>query len=175
MYYTGKGDEGYTSLFGGERVAKDSPRIEALGALDEATSAIGMARAAVVRQESRAILLRIQHELHILMAEIASPRPDRLPSRIQAEMVGGIETDLALLEESTPLPRTFIMPGDTPGGAALDFARAVTRRAERHAVSLLHQGEVQNEQIIRYLNRASSLLYVLARADDLAIGNSHNA
>lgn len=168
MQYTGKGDEGYTSLYGGERVTKDSPRIETLGALDEATSAIGLARALLTRREFSAILQRVQHELYLLMAEIATTQADRLSQHIDATAVSALEADLVSLAKSTSLTQQFILPGDTRSGAALDMARAITRRAERHVVHLVQLKEVRNGQLTRYLNRLSSLLYVLARAEDQA-------
>jgi len=170
MSYTGTGDEGYTGLIGGERTAKDAPRIEALGALDEATSAIGVARAFCAREASQPVLLRAQRALYLLMAEIAAPDPTKLSERISAAHVQALEAEIAALDGGAVTRHTFIIPGDTRGGAMLDCARTVVRRAERRVVSLAHRGDLHNEQLVPYLNRLSSLLYVLARADDTAAG-----
>ena len=170
MSFTGTGDEGYTGLIGGERTAKDAPRIEALGALDEATSAIGVARAFCTREDSKPMLLRAQRALYLLMAEIAAPDPQELSARISVAHVQALEADIAALDGGAATRHAFIIPGDTPGGAMLDFARTVVRRAERRVVHLAHQGVLQNEQLVPYLNRLSSLLYLLARADDATAG-----
>ncbi|HEY3376017.1 MAG TPA: cob(I)yrinic acid a,c-diamide adenosyltransferase [Armatimonadota bacterium] len=169
MWYTGTGDEGYTGLVGGERVAKDAPQIEALGDLDEANSAIGVARAFTVRAENQPLLLRVQRELYLLMAEIASPDPECLSRRIESDMIAELEADIALLGDASQR-HIFIVPGDTRGGATLDLARSVVRRAERRVVHLTREGYVRNERLMRYLNRLSSLLFVLARAEDAATG-----
>jgi len=170
MFYTSKGDTGYTGLIGGERVAKESPRIEALGALDEAISAIGLARALAVREESKPLLIHLQRELSMLAAEVAAPDPGQLKRRICAEDVVSLETDVEELSRWINNPHAFIAPGDTPGGGALHLARATVRRAERRVTALAHQGELRNEEVLRYLNRLSTLLYLLARADDQAAG-----
>lgn len=172
MWYSGGGDEGYTSLYGGERTAKDTPRIEALGDLDEAMSAIGVARATAGRVASKMLLLRVQRELYLLMAEVASPEPERLAARLDASAVSGLETVIADLEPVVGTLHSFVAPGDTAGGAALDLARAVVRRAERRVVALVHHGELRNDPLVRYLNRLSSLLFLLARADDRESGVS---
>jgi cob(I)alamin adenosyltransferase len=169
MWYTGTGDAGDTGLLGPERVAKDSPRIEALGELDEAMAAIGVARAQLRRPESRPLLLSAQRGLSLLMAEVACPRPEALARRIDADAVAGVEAAIAALSAHVARQTTFILPGDTPGGAALDLARAVVRRAERRVVHLRRQQLTTNLHLLHYLNRLSSLLYLLARADD-AIG-----
>lgn len=169
MWQPGTGDEGYTGLIGGERQAKDAPRIDALGELDEATSAIGLARALATRAASKPVLLRVQRELYVLMAEVAAPDPDTLTRRLGPAEVAGVEADIATLEQDVSVSG-FVIPGDTPGEAALDLARAVVRRAERRVVGLVHQGHLQNVQLIRYLNRLSLLLYYLARADERAAG-----
>jgi cob(I)alamin adenosyltransferase len=168
--YTGKGDEGGTDLLGA-RVEKDDPRIELIGQLDETTSSLGLARALASRDDVKERLIEVQRDLYRIMAELAFT-PEVRPERVVfgAERVVWIEGITDRLTTEIELPRQFIVPGDTAPGAALDVARAVARRAERHAVALYHQGLLENPQILRYLNRLSSLLFMLARAEDAASG-----
>lgn len=168
--YTGKGDQGSTDLLG-ERVGKDDPRIALIGALDEATSFIGLARAVAQAERSAAWAVEVQRDLYQIMAELAFTdelRPDAYvlpPGRVErlSEMTDQLSDDIEL-------PRHFILPGDTVGGGAFDVARAVVRRAEREAVTLNQQSQSLNPEIIRYLNRLSSLLFMLAREEDQAKG-----
>lgn len=169
MWYTKNGDDGYTDLAGGERVAKDSRRIEALGSLDEATSCIGVARAQV-GAEAGALLARVQRELILLMAEVASPDPSTLRERLPESAAASLEAEIERIAAGVPPLTDFVLPGDTQAGAALDVARAVVRRAERRLVTLLHRGELQSAHLSRYLNRLSSLLYFMARAEDAKKG-----
>jgi cob(I)alamin adenosyltransferase len=166
--YTAKGDAGSTDLLG-ERVGKDDPRIELLGALDEGTSAIGLGRAHATIAPWREVLIQAQRDLYQVMAELAfvdELRPDAY--RLPAERVGWVETAIAEVEATVTLPPQFVLPGETVAGAALDVARSVVRRAERQAVALDHAGRMPNPEILRYLNRLSSLLFIVARAEDLA-------
>lgn len=165
MWYTKNGDDGYTDLADGERVAKDSRRIEALGSLDEATSCIGAARAQL-GAAGQAMLTRVQRELILVMAEVATPDPVALPARLPESAVAALEADIAQVAARVPPLTAFALPGDTPAGAALDIARAVVRRAERQVVALLHHGELPGDHLLHYLNRLSSLLYFMARAED---------
>jgi cob(I)alamin adenosyltransferase len=170
--YTGKGDSGGTDLLG-ERVQKDDPRIELLGALDETTSAIGFARAIAAIDEISGISIETQRDLYKIMAELAftdAIRPDAyIFSNERVDWLSSITDELSGRIE---LPPQFIVPGDTPGGAAFDVARTIVRRAERLAVTSQHQGLFSNGEILRYLNRLSSLLFVLARTVDAASGQS---
>ena len=175
MWYTRTGDEGDTGLLGGERVAKDSPRLEALGDLDEAMSCIGLARAQAARAETKPLLEHIQRELIVVMAELAAPDAAQLKTRLGETAVASLEADIDRLAATVAPPEGFVLPGDSRGAAALDVARAVVRRAERRAVALAHRGEVNNARVIAYLNRLSSLLFLLARADDLAAGAARSA
>jgi len=165
MWYTTNGDDGYTDLLGGERVAKDSRCIEALGSLDEATSFIGVARAQV-GAETKPLLERVQRELMLVMAEVAAPDPAALRERLPDTAIDALEMDIERIAAGVPPLTDFVLPGDTPAGAALDVARAVVRRAERRVVALIHHTELTGDLLIRYLNRLSSLLYFLARAED---------
>lgn len=172
MFYTGKGDGGETDLRG-ERVGKDTPRVELLGALDEASSAMGLGRAFVQRPESGAVLVRTQRLLSAIMAELAVKTPERLSLRVDDDALAALEADIAALEGVAPAFAGFIVPGDSRAGAALDLARATVRRAERRAVALHRADPLANPAIIPYLNRLSTLLYFLARVEDvLAAGGS---
>ena len=166
--YTAKGDQGATDLLG-ERVGKDDPRIELMGALDESTSSIGLGRAHATIADWQELLVQVQRDLYQIMAELAfvdELRPDAY--RLPAERVGWVEESIAAVEATVELPPQFVIPGDTVAGAALDVARTVVRRAERLAVALDHAGQMPNPEILRYLNRLSSLLFIVARAEDLA-------
>lgn len=169
-FYTRLGDQGYTDLLGG-RVPKYDPRPETFGTIDEATSALGLARALATSERTKAIAIDVQRDLYLMMAELAFT-PDMKQGRyhVTAEHVARIERETDALEAEVPLPPHFILPGDSTGGAALDVARTVVRRAERLAVRLAHEGQLANEQVLAYLNRLSSLLFILARFEDHAAG-----
>ncbi|MGH2530743.1 MAG: cob(I)yrinic acid a,c-diamide adenosyltransferase [Thermomicrobiales bacterium] len=168
--YTGKGDQGATDLLG-ERVGKDDPRIGLIGSLDEATSQIGLGRAVATAARTKEWLTETQRDLYRIMAELAFTeeiRPEQYV--LPAERVTRLEALTDQLSADVPLPPHFILPGDTLPGAALDVARAVVRRAEREAVALANAGIVTNPEILRYLNRLSSLLFMLARYEDREAG-----
>ena len=170
--YTAKGDQGQTDLLG-ERVGKDDPRIELLGSLDETTSAIGLGRAHARAARTGERLVAAQRDLYQIMAELAFTdelRPDGF--QLPEERVAWLETEIARATEEVTLPPQFVLPGDTAGGAVLDVARTVARRAERAAVVLDRAGHISNPQILRYLNRLSSLLFILARAEDAQTGDA---
>lgn len=151
-------------------MAKDTQRLEVLGDLDEATSAIGLARALAARAETKPLLAHLQRELFALMAEVAAPDAGTLSARMGAETVASLEADIDTLQPELTLPGGFILPGDSPGAGALDLARTIVRRTERHLVALSREDEALNPQLFRYLNRLSSLLFLLARLDDNAAG-----
>lgn len=168
--YTTKGDQGETDLLG-ERVAKDDPRIEALGSLDEATSSLGAARAVATAEETPSLLIEVQRDLYKIMAELAFT-PELRPAHyvLGPDRVTWLEEATDRITAEITLPREFILPGDTVSGAALDVARTIVRRAERNVVSLVGGGHSDNRELVRYLNRLSSLLFVLARYEDAAQG-----
>lgn len=170
MFYTRKGDQGYTDLLG-DRVPKYAPRPETYGTIDEATSSIGLARALATSHRTKEILVDVQRDLYLMMAELAFA-PDMAQRRyhVTAEQVARIERETDSLAEEVPLPPHFVLPGDSVAGGALDVARTVVRRAERLVVKLAHDGEVPNEQVLAYLNRLSSLLFILARFEDREAG-----
>ena len=164
--YTARGDQGQTDLLG-ERVTKGDPRIELLGELDESTSSIGLARSLSSWENAGEMLLTVQRDLYQIMAELAftdATRPDGMV--FQADRIDWLEESIAKVQESVELPREFIVPGETTPGAALDVCRTVVRRTERAAVHLAEAGTAINAEIIRYLNRLSTLMFILARAED---------
>lgn len=168
--YTRRGDEGTTDLLGA-RVGKDDPRVEALGALDEASSAIGLGRALASGDRVRESLVEAQRDLYRIMAELAFT-PELRPSTYvfdQARVVW-LEAETDALAANVHLPPEFILPGESRAGAALDVARTVARRAERQVVALGRGGETLNSVILAYLNRLSSLLFIAARSEDLLAG-----
>ena len=161
-FYTRSGDDGYTGLLGEGRVAKYHPRPEAIGTLDEATAALGVARAACQSEQHAALLLTVQRDLYNLMAEIAATAENaHLFRKIDVGRVTWLETQTDALSSQIELPKDFIMPGDSPAGAALALARTVVRRAERRVAQLSHDGTIENPELLRYLNRLSSLCFVL--------------
>jgi cob(I)alamin adenosyltransferase len=171
--YTRKGDDGTTSLWYGGRVSKSEGRPEAYGAVDEAASALGVARAASERgSELHDDILRIQRELFVAGAELATApeASDRLEagvSRITPEMVDELEEIIDRYMGAVDLPPKFVIPGGSDLSARLDLARAALRRAERRVVDLDRAGALADTTVLRYLNRASDAVYAMARfADD---------
>jgi cob(I)alamin adenosyltransferase len=159
--YTKSGDAGETSLVDGSRVSKSDPRVVAYGDVDELNSLLGMTRVGLADSQLDEALGKIQNELFIVGADLASPLEVQVP-RVGEDRVAEMERliDL-LLEELEPL-REFILPGGTQLGATLHLARAVSRRAERSVVALTRQSAI-NKHALTYLNRLSDLLFVMAR------------
>jgi cob(I)alamin adenosyltransferase len=172
--YTRKGDDGKTSLWYGGRVAKTDARTEAYGSIDEANSALGLARSLCKkndRTDLHATILSLQHDLFVAGAELAtSPEAaDRLEdgvSRITDGMVEALEADIDRYMNEVDLPPQFVIPGGTELSAALDLARSTIRRAERRVVELRDSDGLASDTILRYLNRASDLVFALARFAD---------
>jgi cob(I)alamin adenosyltransferase len=166
--YTGKGDDGSTGLFYGGRVGKDDTGPEAYGAVDEAVSALGVARAAAA-PEAAAQILEVQRGLFVAAAELATApgKRDRLEagvSLVTAEMVSALEAAIDGAVAATGLPEGFVVPGETAAAAALDHARTIVRRAERRAVAHDRRSGITGSLVVPYLNRLGDYLYVLARA-----------
>src|SRR5260221_9479931 len=162
---TGTGDDGYTNLLGAERVPKYDARPDTFGTIDEATSALGLARAQTEDERVSALILHAQRDLYVLMAELATP-PEHLAAvgmRITAEHVAWLERTEEELKAEVAIPNKFIIPGDTVVGAALDLARTIVRRAERLTARLLHGGGSDHAETARFLHRLSALLFILAR------------
>jgi len=160
-----KGDRGTTSLLFGHRVPKHSPRPEAYGAVDEASSALGLARGLISDSELKRIILTIQEELFLVGAELAS-LPDetsRLKARITEEHTLKLEKLIEQYEEITNMPKAFVPPGGTPAAGALDLARSIIRRAERRIAKLFDDGDIKNPELLSYCNRLADLLFTLGR------------
>lgn len=160
--YTKTGDAGETSLYTGERVKKASVRVECYGTIDEADSVFGMARALAKKEDVKAAILEVQKKLPLLMADIASKGKE--PS-IQEADVAALESSMDAIEAKLPKLASFLIPGGTPGGAALDHARTVVRRAERFFCRLAEQEDV-HETDRRYLNRLSDYAFMLMRLEE---------
>jgi cob(I)alamin adenosyltransferase len=169
--YTRAGDGGQTALFGGRTVGKDVPRVEAYGTLDELNACVGLALAAPpgLPADIAALLARIQSELFDLGAELATP-PERAADRLAMRVpimgpvrIEALEAEIDRYESELAPLKTFILPGGAQDAAALHLARTVCRRAERRVVTLAAIEPV-NGEVMRYLNRLSDLLFVLARA-----------
>ena len=165
---TRHGDGGETSLLYGGRVPKDDLHTEAYGALDEAISALGLARALCADGARAARILELQRELFTAGAELATASAERHKLEkhfavVTPAMVEALDTEVAELEARVPLPKGFVVPGGDPVAAALDLGRSMVRRAERRAVALRRAGGLANPEVLRYLNRCSDLLFMLAR------------
>ena len=170
--YTRTGDDGTTGLGGGQRVAKDSPRIEAYGTVDELSSAIGAAVATGVNARLAADLRRIQNELFNLGSDLCILEEDkaRMPvPTIEDRHVTALETLMDELSAELPALENFILPGGSPGAAHLHLARTVCRRAERLLVTLAREEPV-GPYTVRYLNRLSDALFVMSRYENKAKG-----
>lgn len=162
--YTKTGDKGETALFGGQRVPKESLRIETYGTVDELNSVIGIVGSLTPKKEIEAILERIQHDLFVLGADLATPltkTSDKI-SRVQQSHVEQLERSIDLLEPKLQPLKVFILPGGSSVAAHLHFARTVCRRAERLTAKLSREEELGPAPLV-YLNRLSDLLFVLAR------------
>jgi cob(I)alamin adenosyltransferase len=170
--YTRKGDDGTTGLWYGGRVAKSDPRPEAYGSVDEAASELGLCRvAARESDELYADILRIQNELFVAGAELATapeaaPRLEPGVSKVTPEMVEQLESDIDRYMGRVDLPPKFVIPGGTELSARLDVARTAVRRAERRVSSMRESGQLPDDTVLRYLNRASDAIYAMARFAD---------
>lgn len=161
-FYTRKGDDGLTTWIGKGRIKKTDLRMETLGSVDEASGTLGLARSLSKNLEINSILLHVQRDLSGMMGEIAADPAEAARFRtIQSEQVAWLEERADTISQSIETPRSFVMSGDTPGGGALDMARSVVRRAERRVIELSETDGLKNPFIIAYLNRLSSLLFVL--------------
>jgi cob(I)alamin adenosyltransferase len=182
---TGKGDDGTTALlYGGERISKDDARAEAYGTIDEAVSALGLARAELGLKLQYGVIppglagiaeliLRLQRELFVVAAELATnpaawDRQEDGRTRVSAAMVDGLDLMLRDLEAHVEMPSEFVVPGESRTSATIELARTILRRAERRAVGLDRAGLVPGPHLLPYLNRLADLLWVLARATEQA-------
>jgi cob(I)alamin adenosyltransferase len=171
--YTRRGDAGETDLVGAGRVAKDHPRVAAYGAVDELNAALGLAGAASRHEDVRTLLGSVQRELFALGAYLATPdERHRKASGTRApdeREVAGLEQHIDALEGELPPLQRFVLPGGTPAAAAFHVGRTVCRRAERAVVGL-DRVEPLEPGALRYLNRLSDLLFVLARVENRRAG-----
>jgi len=162
--YTRTGDTGTTSLFGGTRIAKSDPRVDAYGEVDEANAVLGAARAAGLDHDLDEMIVQVQRDLFALGSRLADPA-EQIGSRVEKASLGAadvarIEGWIDALESALPPLRRFVLPGGSSAGAALHLARTVFRRAERRMVAL----GVVEPVLLAYANRLSDFLFVLARA-----------
>jgi len=169
---TRTGDKGTTAVMYGRRVSKCHPRVEAYGTVDELNSALGLARASATQDRQREHIVTIQRDLVILMGELATAVED-LPRYVKdgytlvtSGLTHKLDAVIKDIESQGVALKDWAMPGATMGSAALDVARAVCRRAERRVVALQETGQLQNSEIIVYLNRLADLLWLMARWSD---------
>ena len=172
--YTKTGDAGTTGLFGGGRVAKDHPRVEAYGDVDELNAALGLARSIESLPRVDEVLVPLQRDLFAIGALLATPDPQKMreqlaKARVDEERVAQLERAIDDCDAELEPLKAFILPGGSPKAAALHVARTVCRRAERRVVSLQQTVEIPGLVVI-YLNRLSDLLFVLARVANLRAG-----
>ena len=165
--YTKTGDSGDTGLFGGGRVPKNHPRVEAYGDVDELNSSIGFARAIEQMPRVDDVLLPVQRDLHAIGALLATPNREKMAqhlekARIDDDRIRELEQAIDAADDGLEPLRAFIVPGGTPKAAALHVARTVCRRAERRVVQLAGESEIPAVVVV-YLNRLSDLLFTLAR------------
>jgi cob(I)alamin adenosyltransferase len=169
--FTRKGDGGLTGLLGKGQYQKNSPVFETLGTLDEVSATLGMARAVIRSSELKEILLQIQRDLYKMMVEISTTSENvEQFAHISDIQVRFLEDKIEWMNGIVELPQGFIVPGDDLGGAITDLARAITRRAERKAFDLAQSGNSLNPNILKYLNRLSSLLFVIEVFEDHQMG-----
>ena len=159
---TKTGDQGQTSLFTGERIAKDDLRVEVYGIVDSLGSTLGMARAFAENKRVKDNIYGVQKQLGMLMGDFASRNK---PPHITEEMITGIEAEITSIEESLPALKEFVIPGEKKSSAMLDLARTMAREAERRAWTLARRGSVA-EVDLQYLNRISDYCFVLMRLED---------
>jgi cob(I)alamin adenosyltransferase len=172
-FYTRNGDDGTTGYLGAGRLPKNHPRIETVGAVDEATAALGLARSLCQAPATGALLLAVQRDFYYLMGEIAAgPENAARFRQIDSTRLAWLEEQLQAVGSQVTPPGEFIVPGDSPAGAALALARTVVRRAERRAAALHFSGELENPALLAYLNRCSSLCFVLELLENQAFGKT---
>ncbi len=160
--YTRGGDSGETALFGGTRVSKSAPRIDAYGAVDELNALLGMARAQAADKPLIEMIARRQDELHTVCADLANEDLEADTPRVEPTHVEAIERACDEIDAELPPLTQFILPGGTTLAAWLHYARTVARRAERRVVELGAQERI-NADVVKYLNRISDLLFLMAR------------
>jgi len=161
--FSKKGDQGQTSLLTGGRVSKASLRPEVYGTLDEASSALGLAKVFTRDATIQEMIRTVQEDLVVLGAELSCEGVAEKQYRIGTERTARLEEWIERLQREVPLPRQFILPGGNPASAAIDLGRTIIRRAERRAVALRESGELDSPDVHSYLNRLADFLFTLAR------------
>ena len=169
--YTRHGDQGETGLLYGGRVPKTDPRCEAYGTIDEAVSALGLARSMVKSDKLRDMIKTVQRELFTVGAELATDPSEYSKlqkhfSIVTPQMTDYLENLIEQLNEDIALPRAFIIPGASAASGALDLGRNILRRAERRIVALKEQDLLMNPNVLKYINRLADLVFVMARYED---------
>jgi cob(I)alamin adenosyltransferase len=161
-FYTSTGDDGLTGRLGEGRLPKHHILIDAIGTLDEASSALGMARAQVSSVRTGEVILKIQKDLYHIMAELSATAENAEKFRVvDSERLSWLEAEIEHYSSLVDAPKEFIVPGDTPSGAALAMARTIVRRSERRVSELYSVEQFENPVLLPYLNRLSSLCFVL--------------
>jgi cob(I)alamin adenosyltransferase len=161
---TKRGDGGQTGLAGGIRVSKTHPRVECYGTIDELISQMGFARSICQDADVASRIERTQRELYKVGSAIATPpESKKAPPEITPEMVDALEAEVHRIEAEPGVLADWSLPGGAPDAAALDVARTVCRRAERHATALTEAGVIQNPSVLAYLNRLSDVLWLWGR------------
>jgi cob(I)alamin adenosyltransferase len=169
--YTRHGDEGETGLLYGGRVSKADPRFEACGTVDEAVSALGLARSLVKAENLKSAIKAIQQDLFTVAAELATDPKEysKLQKHfgtVRPAMIDHLESLIDELNQEISLARTFIIPGASAASGALDLSRSILRRAERRVVELNEQDLLGNPQVLKYINRLADLIFLMARYED---------
>lgn len=168
--YTKKGDTGNTSLFGGQQVSKNSARINSYGTVDELNSILGVASSHKTSPETKEMLDIVQAQLFVLGADLATPESANARiARVSEEEIEYLEQQIDKMEEQLPPLKNFILPGGSQAGAVLHSARTVCRRAERFTVDCSNEEKISG-LTIKYLNRLSDFLFVLARFENHKAG-----
>ena len=170
-YYTRKGDDGWTGLLGGERVPKNHPKPRAFGAVDEASAVLGLARAFSSSTRVQQVIKDVQLDMYHLMAELAATdsRVDKFRT-ISPEHVDSLEAQIEAFGAQVDMPQAFVIPGDTHSSAAFHLARTTVRRAEREVANLAEHDGLSNPSILPFLNRLSSLCFVLSLYEEKSAG-----
>ncbi len=169
--YTRRGDNGSTGLLYGGRVDKSDLHTEAYGTVDEAVAALGMARVFIADSLLADLVLRLQRQLFVVGAELATAADNAHKlkpghTKVTADMVTELERTIDDYTARIHMPQEFIVPGESRGASFLDFARTVIRRAERHTVALARAGQLADGEAVRYLNRLADLVFVFARYEE---------
>lgn len=160
--FTGRGDDGTSGILGEGRFPKSDFRFEVVGSLDEASAALGLARAHCRVKEISKVILDVQRDLYWMMAELAADNENAHHfKKIDSKKIAWLEGLAHHYSSQAPVTKDFIVPGDSVESAALDVARTMVRKAERRVVAFSEQGGTSNSDLVRYLNRLSSLLYTL--------------